>query len=345
MMLKMLLTVVLVIVALPGPATANNEVCSSPKDREFDFWIGEWDIENRQSNPGNPTDPNLYSTGSAVARIFPVAGGCGIAELWDGELSWGHVRGFSLRSYDADADKWTLLLNWPAPNAGVSAGFTTLEGRFRHARGEFFNSFAGTDGTTVRNRFTFSDIGPASYRWDSALSTDDGVSWKTNWIMEGSRRGSADVKGPGRGPLIDEEAEACQKATGPNDLTFLEGDWSGSARSGAPVQLEVLTVMGGCAVLEYVSVGGDQPSEEFRVRAFRADDDHWVQYAVSNQQEGLRKRISKVVDGRLEWFAADATEAAESWQVDDDQVLHWARGGAEGKTLSAQFARTKQAPR
>jgi hypothetical protein len=39
----------------------------------------------------------------------------------------------------------------------------------------------------MRVRFTWSDITPASARWEQAFSSNAGTTWKTNWIMEFQR--------------------------------------------------------------------------------------------------------------------------------------------------------------
>jgi len=329
---------ILICLALTAFANARADVCSEPRDREFDFWIGEWDIENRQANPGNLTDPNLYPTGAAIARVSPAAGGCAIVELWEGELSWGRVLGFSLRSYDASAEKWTLLLNWPAPNAGVPGVFATREGGFRHGRGEFFNSSVGTDGKTRLSRFTFADINEERYRWDSAASVDGGVTWQTSWIMEGTRRADADSSKFAPVALAEDDMGACAAAEGSNSLAYLNGKWSGKTDGGVPVELEVLPIMGGCAFIEFLNVGGEQPWEEFRVRAYQPAKSQWEQYSVSNQAEGLLESASEIADGALVWIAASKTGANEEWQLDDEQVLHWRRSQADGESILAELA-------
>jgi hypothetical protein len=50
--------------------------------------------------------------------------------------------------------------------------------------------FLGPDthnGFPVVCRYTWSDITPDSVCWAQALSTDDGATWETNWIMQMTR--------------------------------------------------------------------------------------------------------------------------------------------------------------
>ena len=218
-----------------GSVLADPPRCDTPEARQFDFWIGEWDVSNRQANPAAPSNSTLYSTGSAEVRVYPVADGCGLVEHWEGNLSWGRVLGFSLRAYDPRTNNWSLLLNWPAPNSGKPARFSMLEGVFRHGRGEFFSSIVGADGNVTTSRFTFSDIFANRYRWDAASSTDAGLTWKTRWIMEGNRRETL-TSGPVRaGPQLASAADDCAATPETEALAFLEGAWVGQTEDQLPV--------------------------------------------------------------------------------------------------------------
>lgn len=103
----------------------------------------------------------------------------------DSYLGDDHIRGFSVRTYDAETGKWHLVLNWPQPDR---AGFGTLEGEFRHGRGDFVSESTNADGATQLTRYSFTDIGHQTFRWNNGTSVDGGSSWSTNWIMEFARR-------------------------------------------------------------------------------------------------------------------------------------------------------------
>ncbi len=311
--------------------------CDEPEARQFDFWIGEWDVDKRQLNPAAPGDPTLYRTGQAKLHVYPVADGCAIVEHWEGSLTWGRVNGFSLRTYDTQTGDWLLLLNWPAPQSGQPATFSTLEGSFRHGRGEFFSSLVGANGNTTTSRFTFSDIAADRYRWDGASSADDGLSWKTTWIMEGKRRNALTSAPVLVGPQLASASEDCAATPESGALAFLEGRWSGETSDELPVELDVVPILGRCAVMEFVRVGAAPEWNEFRVRAYQPLEGRWIQYAVNGQTGGLLKFDATPQVARVDWESADTSGANESLRVDASQVLRWRRGQVGGRGFQAEL--------
>ncbi|MEQ8767575.1 MAG: hypothetical protein RL885_26960 [Planctomycetota bacterium] len=191
-----------------------------PECRQFDFWVGEWEIENRFLQPGG----EYRTDGSANARITPVLGGAAVFEQWRGEIHGRSQIGFSLRAYDPAAKIWNLLLFWPGAN-GIGQ-FGTLKGQFRHGRGEFFSEYPGQNGQIVKNRYTFSDALPESMRWDSATSKDGGQTWQTSWIMEFSRTAPASSRKQAMilDPWMKDDVPAPELMT---QSAFWLGDWSG----------------------------------------------------------------------------------------------------------------------
>lgn len=72
-------------------APRDRQPCSTTAHREFDFWIGEWEVRRR--------DGTLAGT-NWIERI---AGGCGLQETWAGAR--GH-NGRSLNAFDASDGRW-----------------------------------------------------------------------------------------------------------------------------------------------------------------------------------------------------------------------------------------------
>lgn len=279
---------------LAGVATsaASDELrCPSPQARQFDFWIGEWDVANRHRNPRTPEDRTWYDTGRGTDRVYPILDGCAIVEQWEGYLAFGHVLGFSVRAWDAERERWVILLNWPSAKG---PGFTLLEGGFEGAVGRFFRDGERPDGTPVRVRFTFSEIGPEGLRWEGARSNDGGRSWTGFWVMEFQRRERIADRALLRGPSRRTATRCAHDRARAFD--FLVGDWEGeetlvgeAGERTRPISVESWSIMEGCALIDFVTAGsGEQQVQRFRVRSFVPDERRWIQYTLDREHPVFR---------------------------------------------------------
>jgi hypothetical protein len=136
--------------------------------RDFDFWIGEWDVFGPL---GRQVGTNT------IASLF---GGGAISEHWRGG---GDVEGHSLNAYDASTGRWhqtwvdstggLLLLN-----GGLSGGSMVLEG-----------TAPGAGGAPERQRITWTpEDGGVRQHWET--SADDGATWLTAFDGHYRPRGS-----------------------------------------------------------------------------------------------------------------------------------------------------------
>ncbi len=254
--------------SLSAPVAIAQEACSEGHYREFDFWIGEWDITNLRLQE----DGSWSEVGTATNRVFRVAGGCGIVELWDGYLGDSHIRGFSVRTYDPETGKWYLVLNWPQQNR---AGFGTLEGVFTHGRGDFFTEFTSADGTAGITRYSFTDIGHDTFRWNDGTSLDGGQTWRTSWIMEFR------VRDPVADPLFNvpmfgtDETPRCTEDRY-KAANFLIGNWESTNSDGPKFRVEGTPIIDGCAVMEFIS--GDNGTQAFTVLGYGTQVERWTMY-------------------------------------------------------------------
>jgi hypothetical protein len=282
--------------APPGPAPF--QPCAAPEARAFDFWHGDWTVNNRYL-----TEDGWVDAGSADVLVYPALGGCVTIEHWDGNLGGTEVTGFSARAWDANKAAWVLLLNWPAPNRSV---FGTLEGNFRHGRGEFFSTTHDADGNEVRQRYSFADISADSFRWDQAYSPD-GERWRSNWIMEYSRRDPVRELPVFSGPTLDRSR--CD-APEYRQLDGLLGKWTVETEiarsSGEPKRqtgtLRSYPILQGCAIVEFFEAQApdDEPFMAFRIRAWDAEAQQWVQYWYDTAERVFQRFEGTVTDDRLE---------------------------------------------
>ena len=278
------------LLALPSAdASAQTElppspVCPDARSRQFDFWVGEWDVLNRHRRPESD-DPIWYETGTAIASVGPVVGGCAIVERWDGTLTFDRVVGFSVRAFDPAREVWDLVLLWPSANRPV---FATFVGEFRHGRGEFEAGSVDQHDRPQITRITFADIGPDALRWDLALSGDSGITWRTTWIMEFARRSATATPPP---PAAPDSAPRCDFPQ-MYEFAFALGRWAGTATlqdgTAAPATLESRTMLGGCGIEDRMIVGGGA-WEGYEVRTFDPLANAWVAYRLDSARPVLQR--------------------------------------------------------
>lgn len=140
--------------------------CEAPEYRQFDFWLGEWEVRNREGRV------------AGVNRIEREYGGCVVHERYRAESGYS---GESLNIFDAGRGVWhqtwvdtagTLL----RLEGGLRDGAMVLEGRTRAA-----------DGRVVRHRITWTpnEDGNVRQLWES---TDAEGAWTTTFDGRYTRR-------------------------------------------------------------------------------------------------------------------------------------------------------------
>jgi hypothetical protein len=139
-------------------ATAPKMPCAAPEYRQFDFWVGEWDVKT----------PTGKVAGSS--RIELINGGCAIQEHWTGN---GPSRGTSFNFFETSTGQWNQL--W-LDNSGL---VLRLSGGLQNGKMVLENSSAVSGGRTVRQRITFSPLDSGRVRQFWQQSGDDGKTWQT----------------------------------------------------------------------------------------------------------------------------------------------------------------------
>lgn len=273
--------ILLAVLLLPAKVGAQlDSRCPETEARQFDFWLGAWDVENRQRNPqAAPDDTTLVATGTATDRVRAVLGGCAIVEHWYGELAHATQRGTSVRAWDPTLGRWVLWLAWPGP---TGVGFSRLEGAFADGLGTFTREGTGAQGPfTVR--FTFSDIAEDSFVWTGAFAPAGG-SWTRFWVMDFTRRGGAGALGPFNG--MAEATEACPDEPA-RAFDFLVGEWR--SEDGAAT-LRARTILDGCALSqeEEWTEAGERWSR-YQVRARETSTGAWAMIAIDDRDRSFSR--------------------------------------------------------
>ena len=142
--------------------------CSAPECRQFDFWVGEWDL--------------TWDGGSGTNRIESILGGCVIQENFSGNMANDTVfNGMSHSVYSPSKGAW--LQTW-VDNKG---GYLDFEGGMED--GKMILSRQGErDGQQFLSRMVFRNIEEDSIDWGWERSTDDGETWTTLWAIHYERQ-------------------------------------------------------------------------------------------------------------------------------------------------------------
>lgn len=127
----------------------------SDQARQFDFWLGDWDVFNL----------NGQKVGTNSIQMF--ADGCGVMENWTDTVGGS---GKSINYYDASTQKW--YQHWIGSGGGA----------LRYA-GDFKENAMRFEGETLSNgkktlqRLTFFKIDENTVRQLSETSADEGKTW------------------------------------------------------------------------------------------------------------------------------------------------------------------------
>lgn len=145
---------------------AVNPCKASQEYRQFDFWIGEWDVKNQQGVP------------SGSSSIQLILGNCTIFENWSGG---GGSNGKSFNIYDANDKKWHQT-------------YVDDKGTFTHYVGGLVNgemvltADRVTGGKKSMAKMTFSKMPNGDVRQYGENSIDEGKTWTTSFDLIYTRK-------------------------------------------------------------------------------------------------------------------------------------------------------------
>lgn len=307
--------------------------CRHPEHREFDFWVGEWEVHNRQTNPATPDDTTLYDTGTATAEVHPILDGCAVVEHWEGRLVPDrHVLGFSLRAWSPDTERWHVLLNWPSPG---SPGFFEIDGTFDGDVGDFV--FPGRGGFV---RYRFSGTRSGEPRWEGARADGRDGPWTPFWVMRFTPREEPDggILPHGRSRTTDrcpdDPFRGYDFLTGERTGEETVYDSGGAVERTRPISIRSWSILEGCAIVDHVVAGSEEreeadESKRFFVRSFVPAEDGWVQYSLSRDELRLvrwegdapEEGAAAVVRMVEEDADADGTTRRMTWRRDGETLI------------------------
>ena len=169
-----LTTMLLATVAAQSQTRPQPAPCNEPQQKQFDFWVGEWDLTWSGEGQGK--------AGHGSNSIQRTLDGCVVQEKFSGGDSMT-LRGMSVSTFDARAGKWKQT--W-VDNEGEYLDFT---GEFRDGRMILAREAVRPDGTKVQQRMVFKNITPRELDWSWERSLDGGKTWQVVWPIHYKRRG------------------------------------------------------------------------------------------------------------------------------------------------------------
>ena len=139
--------------------TPKPKPCSAPEYRQFDFWVGEWDVwtENLRKKGGPPSQ----------SRITIVEGGCVVQEEYSNDAS--NYSGRSLNYYDKNDGMWHQSWIDNGGNPILQVGGMKGDSMVLDS--------PGIDGAV--DRITWTPMAKGTVRQHWTRSKDDGKTWTT----------------------------------------------------------------------------------------------------------------------------------------------------------------------
>jgi hypothetical protein len=164
-------------VAAPSPPSS---ACAAPEFRQFDFWLGDWDLVIRARKAA---DKDEWVVAHGTQHVESLLGGCAISESFTGDGPGSPWAGKSYSVWQAKLGKWRQTWvddqgSYLAFTGGLKAGTMTLYGEPFEANGK-----------QVTMRMAFRDVTPGAMRWEWERSLDGGTTWQVALIIEYRRRG------------------------------------------------------------------------------------------------------------------------------------------------------------
>jgi hypothetical protein len=170
---------ILVAAAIIGSCAAQNagnsvaRPCSEAQQKQFDFWIGEWDL----SWPAPGQGPAGHGTNS----VKEIMDGCVVQENFSGASSMP-LRGMSLSRFDPRSGKWKQT--W-VDNQG---GYIDLVGEFNDGQMILSGKGLAPSGNPAQVRMVYKNIKRAEFDWSWERSLDGGKTWQVIWPIHYKRR-------------------------------------------------------------------------------------------------------------------------------------------------------------
>jgi tetratricopeptide (TPR) repeat protein len=153
-------------------AKRNQAPCDyKPENRQFDFWVGDWDVSNTQ-----------VGSAAGISHVERAIGDCVIWENWTSLGNTGYS-GKSYNIYNADFKRWEQF--W-VDNLG---GVIHFYGQLKDGVMDFYTEdLPQSDGSKLKRHLQFFSLAPDRVRQFSQGSTDGGATWSVEYDLTYNRK-------------------------------------------------------------------------------------------------------------------------------------------------------------
>jgi hypothetical protein len=138
---------------VPAPSTPP---CRTPDHRQFDFWIGHWDVTRPDGTP------------AGTNHIQSIYGGCALQEEWTSAT--GGYEGRSLNALGPDG-------RWHQTWVDTGGLLLQLAGGIRDGRMVMSQRHPAADGGTVLHEISWEPLSTGQVKQHWRSSNDDGRTW------------------------------------------------------------------------------------------------------------------------------------------------------------------------
>ncbi|HEX8812917.1 MAG TPA: DUF1579 family protein [Terracidiphilus sp.] len=169
----MILIVAAAVSAQTAAPPTQPQPCADAKQKQLDFWVGEWDLTWPGQNQGE-----VARGSNSIKRIMD---GCVVQENFSGGDSMP-LRGMSVSLFDPTSGKWKQT--W-VDNQGAYLDFV---GEFRDGQMVLAREAVRPDGGKVLQRMVFKNIQANELDWSWEASKDGGKTWTVQWPIHYKRK-------------------------------------------------------------------------------------------------------------------------------------------------------------
>lgn len=281
--------------------------CKTPEFRQFDFWVGDWEVQDSGGNTVGQNSVTLEQDGCLIIEHWKDAGGV--------------QTGTSFNYYDIRDKKWHQLY---LDNSGNAGAFPAMAGNLRDGKMVLLTD----ESASPVFRWTWYKLAPGRVRQMGEQSTDGQKTWSTFWDS------------------VYVMKKSCEHDPRYRAFDFWVGEWEvrpTGKPDAKPQHSSIQRILGGCVIFEnYTYAGGLYEGKSFNI--FDVNTGKWHQTYVDSQGTS-HEWDGEVRDGVMYYVGANLTsEGGRSWdkityfKLADGHVRHLSERSKDGgKTWDTYF--------